>query len=243
MPCSPAPDKNNVSDQPFFLTCSLHPRETAWLLLFRCWSSAVDVLPDTAWRHAAHPRETSPVGREEIWLWKGEDDNFYSLKHCFMPMPPIVYAVNMYRTHYSSCCLADSDKSHSSLPWRQLEEQRQNRMYSLSRFCFALCLCHFRHFPQVAWAKGFFHLNLFYILGYYSGTKPVDQQEETMTSPELAIFISRHSFSKNAALSYDASCRLFKKSSYYSLICFKCECDALKELPLPRQASDPATRF
>lgn len=68
----------------FSPACSLHPGETARLLLFWWWSSAFDILPDTAWCHAAHPRETSGVHRNKISLRKGEEDRasgFYPVKH------------------------------------------------------------------------------------------------------------------------------------------------------------------
>lgn len=50
----------------FFDFCSLRPGEAAQLQLLRRWGSALDVLPDAARRHAAHPGETSRVCREEV---------------------------------------------------------------------------------------------------------------------------------------------------------------------------------
>lgn len=122
------------------LTCSLHPGEAARLLLLWRRSSAVDVLPDAAWRHAAHPRETSRVYGEEIWQWEGKEGpayNFYRVKHGMLNLTfnvPSEYirhvsAVNMCRILNCSCCSADYNNSHSAPPWRQFEEQGQKCMY------------------------------------------------------------------------------------------------------------------
>lgn len=64
----------------FFLTCSLHPGKTSQLLLLWRWNSTVHVFLNSTWRHAAHPRKTPGVYREEIILWKGESlSNYYSI--------------------------------------------------------------------------------------------------------------------------------------------------------------------
>lgn len=110
---------------------SLHPGETAPLLLLWWGGSAVDLLPHSSWRHAVHHGETPRVGRAEIRLQQGRDFTFVfcltTEHHGNSEMDRCIFL-----------CIADHDINHSSQPWKQFLEKWSKSTYWLNSDCYLM---------------------------------------------------------------------------------------------------------